>query len=112
MLGGRRHTQDGATDAVDVWVQRATRGLCDEARQRIGNEIRGHYADAIQEALDQGMPKQRAAQTALAPLGNPRKARRGFLNTNLTKHQSWLLNQVITWKGWKRRIYLYFLPLR
>ncbi|HPO16711.1 MAG TPA: hypothetical protein PLI09_24960 [Candidatus Hydrogenedentes bacterium] len=111
MFGRKSYSWDRENDVVTVWIRRATRGLCDEARERVEKEIRGHYADALQEVLDRGEAQSEAERSALVALGSSRKARRGFLKTNLTKRQSWLLNEVITWKGWKRRIYLYFLYL-
>jgi len=98
-------------EAIDAWIAKATRGLCKDAKERIADEVRGHYSDALRQALNSGLPQEESARRALDALGSARKARAGFLQTNLTVRQAWLLGQMTSWSGWKRRVYLYFLYL-
>lgn len=111
MFDGLRSLTWKHADTIEQWVRKATRGLCQEARERIADEIREHYTQALQAALTAGAGHQEAARRALETLGSPRKARAGFLKTNLSVRQAWLLNQMTTWGGWKRRLYLFFLYL-
>jgi len=73
------------------WIETATRGLCDEARNRISAEMRRHVTETAAELVDAGMSDTEAFDAALRQLGNAKAARRGFLRTNLTKSEHSML---------------------
>lgn len=81
---------------LDTWLAIATRGLCDNARERVSAEIRQHVAVAIDDCRARGVQDadalQQAERDAVASLGNPSKARREFKKTHLTKREAALLS--------------------
>lgn len=77
------------------WIAIATRGLCDDARERISTEIRQHIAVAVNDFRGRGahdtdtLPQ--AERDAVASLGSPRRARQQFKKTHLTKNEAGVL---------------------
>ncbi len=76
------------------WLDIATKGLCREAKERIRIEIEAHFKEAFQEQLEKGLTGVNALFAATATLGHPRKARRQFRKTYLTKGQERALEQL------------------
>ncbi|QDU68050.1 hypothetical protein [Engelhardtia mirabilis] len=73
------------------WLEQATHGLSDEARQRVGREIEDHFRSALEAASAEGLDPSLARRRALDALGDPAAAARDFRRTNLTRFQSRLL---------------------
>ena len=68
------------------WYEIATKGLCQDAKDRILAEIEAHYVDGLRELLDAGKTgAEEAHRAAMAALGNPRHARKAFRRAYLTK---------------------------
>ncbi|MBX7258143.1 MAG: permease prefix domain 1-containing protein [Candidatus Hydrogenedentes bacterium] len=72
---------------VNQWVEAATRGLCDEARDRIAADIRRHVCEAMTEYETQGQSPEEALNAAIQQLGDAKNARRGFKRTNLSRFE-------------------------
>ncbi len=71
-----------------AWLKVATKGLSDESRARIREEITDHFHDAIVEGLRANLTEDAAAEQAIEGLGNPKAARRAFHRTYLTRWQA------------------------
>ena len=82
-MGGK-----SGTLTVSEWVDAATRGLADEAKDRIRREVEGHYIDALRHNLESGLSDVAAHRAAVAGLGNVRHARRAFRRVHFTKRQA------------------------
>ncbi len=68
------------------WYEIATKGLCQDAKDRVLAEIEAHYADGLRELLDAGKTgADEAHRAAMAALGNPRHAQKAFRRAYLTK---------------------------
>jgi len=80
-------TRKRDTLTLPEWVDAATRGLADEARERIRQEVEGHYVDALRHNLESGLSAVAAHRAAVAGLGNVRHARRAFRRVYFTKRQ-------------------------
>ncbi|MCC6143154.1 MAG: hypothetical protein IT368_05040 [Candidatus Hydrogenedentes bacterium] len=63
---------------LDEWLHAATRGLCDAAKEKIREEIADHYFATVQDRVSEGVALEEAQLLALASLGSPYHARRGF----------------------------------
>lgn len=70
---------------LSTWLTKATRGLADESRARVREEITEHFRDALEDGVARGLSEAAAAEQAVENLGSPRKARRAFLRTYLTE---------------------------
>jgi len=77
----------------DAWLNAATRGLCDHARERIREELKDHYLDAYDALIEDGITGAEAR--AVSELGSPKKARRRFKKIYLTIMQSDTLSYVL-----------------
>ena len=62
----------------DEWIDVATRGLCEEAAERVSAEILDHFLEARAEAVRTRGSDEEATRTALAKLGDPRTAGRAL----------------------------------
>lgn len=82
---------DGAPSALDAWLENATQGLSNEARERIRVEISDHYESALEAATARGDSAHAARLSAIRSLGDPAEARRSFRRTNLTRFQEALV---------------------
>lgn len=89
------------------WLETATRGLSSQACVQIEIEIGNHYRDCVEEALTQGMNRSAACVKAIAVLGNPRKARRHFLRTELTIRQQRRIETFAKPSPWPPIIFLF-----
>jgi len=72
-----------------VWLHDATRGLGALSRLRIAEEVAAHYDEALESARADGAPDAEAA--AVASLGNPDAARRGFRRVYFSsREEKWI----------------------
>ncbi len=81
------HREHRNTD-LRSWLDTATYGLCDVAKERVANEIREHYAEAVDTELAQGQCEDDAHRIALAALGDTKRAHRAFRRTYLTEKEA------------------------
>jgi len=70
------------------WTDIATRGLSDDARTRVLEEITAHFEDAVDHGTARGLSEEQAARAAVESLGSARSARRAFRRTYLTRWQA------------------------
>lgn len=70
---------------INSWLELATKGLPDEARQRICEEIEDHYWSSADYFEQQGKPAVEAHHDALAELGDVRAARGAFRDAHASK---------------------------
>lgn len=71
-----------------IWLEFATKGICQEGKERIRDEISAHYEDALHDALQQGLTKTEAHLAAMESLGDPRKAGRAFRRSYLSEREA------------------------
>lgn len=77
--------QSHARKIVDTWLKDAAGRLCDEARERVSNEVNEHFLDALETELAHGTEPAEALGRTLASLGQPEAARHGFERVYLTQ---------------------------
>jgi len=70
---------------LDGWLEQATQGFPDEARQRIREEIEDHYLSGVCYYQERGESEEEASQNAIADLGDVRDVRRAFHDTYASK---------------------------
>ncbi len=90
------------TEALDRWLNTATCELCDVAKERVENEIREHYAEAVEAELAQGQCEDDAHRIALTALGDAWKAGSAFRKTYLTSREAKSLLKKARWIRWLR----------
>jgi hypothetical protein len=73
------------------WLETATDGLADSAKERVTREIGTHYAEAVSVHMEAGFSENAAKESALAELGNPEKAARNLKKIHLTQSEAKLL---------------------
>lgn len=78
---------------VSSWLATATKGLSDESKARVHDEIIAHFHDALDEGMRAGLTEEQAVEQAVTSLGSPKAARRAFRRTHLTRHQEATLKQ-------------------
>ena len=71
-----------------AWLKVATKGLSDDSRARIRDEITDHFQQALDDGMRAGLSEDDAAQRAVEGLGSPKSARRAFRRTYLTRWQA------------------------
>lgn len=71
--------------ALEDWLDIATRDLCADARARVCEEVKAHFAAAYDALIASGESADVAASGALASLGSAKKARRKYRQTYITK---------------------------
>ena len=70
------------------WLSVATKGLSDESKNRVHEEITTHFHDATDEGMRLGLSENIAAEQAVESLGSAPTARRAFRRTYLTRSQA------------------------
>ena len=70
-----------------LWLGAATRGLSDDSRHRVEQEISEHFRDAVEERKAAGLSESDARAEALRDLGSHEAARRAFRRAYLTSRQ-------------------------
>jgi hypothetical protein len=78
-----------------AWLQVATKGLSDESRARVREEITDHFHQAVDDGLRAGLTEDRAAEQAVTSLGSPKAARRAFRRTYLTRYQAKIVRDLV-----------------
>ncbi len=97
-----KETSDGPyREEFERWLDTATKSLCAEAKERIGQEIEAHYAEAVDTLREEGMTEQDAHARVLASLGSPRKAARAFRRTHLTEREANRLQRILSQESLK-----------
>ncbi|MBX7258855.1 MAG: hypothetical protein K1Y02_21005 [Candidatus Hydrogenedentes bacterium] len=86
------HTMDTQASCLgnhefEKWIETATRGLCDEARERIAAEIRTHVEETMQGLQAEGITVDNAAAEVLRQLGSPKAACRAPRRANWTARE-------------------------
>jgi hypothetical protein len=84
--GSSRHWLDYTY--LFAWLQVATKGLSDESRARVRQEITDHFHEAIDEGVRAGLTEDASAEQAVEGLGRPQAARRAFRRTYMTHWQA------------------------
>jgi len=79
---------------LQIWLKRATRGLCSDAATQVRREIEDHYLAARDAALEQGAAPAQAEYQALAGLGDAATANDDYLRVLLTKEEAKMLRGV------------------
>jgi hypothetical protein len=94
-LAGARKVSGLACFSLSMWIETATRGLCDDAKARISTEIEAHYTDAFKDATARGLRETAAHLEVIIGLGDPFRARRAFRRTHLTAAEDRLLRGIL-----------------
>lgn len=98
--------EDRRDAELRTWLDRATDGLCDVAKQRIEAEIRGRYAETVAAKIAKGWNEDEAHGAAMAALGSETVARSVFSETYLTAREA---KGLASWA--KSRLWLGFVML-
>jgi len=77
---------------LNDWLDIATSGLSDDAKERIAEEVACHYEDALRDAQGRGLSERAALDEAILSLGHPRAARRQFCEQHLTTREQRLID--------------------
>jgi len=88
-------TAPRSKSSLDAWLTTATRGLCDEARQRVSAEVTRHVEETALGLQAEGLSADAALEEAVRLLGDPKLARRGFRRTELTQREYVFLTRII-----------------
>ncbi len=80
---------------LQTWLDTATRGLCDDAKARITEDVVSHVDEAFDHLLQENYSANAAVQKAVEDLGDPDRARREFMRVHLTEQQSHFLDKTI-----------------
>ena len=82
-LAGKHRVRD-----LPEWLEIATKNLAVPAKERIRAEIDEHYTETVTSHLAEGMSESEANISALAELGDARKAAKRFRKIHMTKFDS------------------------
>lgn len=77
--------------ALDIWLERATRGLSEESAAQVRREIADHYQSARDAVIEAGAAVNMAEQSALSELGEASAANRQYRRVLLTAAEARLL---------------------
>lgn len=88
------HASNGNYDKrrLHAWLDKVTRGLSEDACERIRDDIMSHYQDVYDEARMSGQCISDANEKAYGSLGSARVARRGFRRVYFTTRERERLN--------------------
>jgi len=75
--------------SFEVWLQTATQGLPQNRVSGIRAELRGHYLDAVDDYLLQGLSSQNAHQLALRELGDAQTVCDGLRSVHIHPRDYW-----------------------
>jgi hypothetical protein len=75
-------------ESIEGWLQKATRDLCVEARERIAAEVTAHYEDAVAAGIGRGLHARMAHVCAMDDLGPPGKAQWKYQFAYLTQYEA------------------------
>ncbi len=93
--------------SLEVWLDIATRDLCDAARRRVRAEMEQHFLSAKETGTRQGMDDSSAIAHAIEGLGQAERARRRLNREYLTSRQLGLIGGVT--ETWNMKLRLLFL---
>ena len=97
---------------LDVWLNRAIRGLSKDSADIVRREIQEHFEAAREAALADGMDLQKAEFMAVEALGDPCVANRQYRKVLLTKSEARVLrksnaeSRMICSNGWIKWVLL------
>ncbi len=96
---------------VETWIEAATGGLAESARQRVREEILDHVLEAVDAAAAEGADEESAYERAVAGLGDPDRAGRALRRTNLRPWEAKLVGDLARPQPrWVLALYLAGLP--
>lgn len=96
---------------LEAWLEEATNGLADEARERIRSEIVDHVAESVAERCAAGAAPDEALAAAVEALGDAARARRALRRANLTRSEAKLVGGLATpAPRWVVALYLLGIP--
>lgn len=100
-----------APSLVESWIETATRGLAETARQRVQEEILDHVLEAVEAGMAEGLEPELAVERAVAGLGDPERAGRALRRTNLRPWEAKLVGDLAKPQPrWTLALYLAGLP--
>ncbi|MBX7257929.1 MAG: hypothetical protein K1Y02_16320 [Candidatus Hydrogenedentes bacterium] len=70
-----------------TWFNKAFRGLCKPAAERLQSELEAHYDHVFRQSTDAGKAEMEAHRAGMTALGNAKVARRSFCAKYLTEWQ-------------------------
>ncbi len=79
--------------SLNHWLAIATRGLSNDAKERIAEEVGEHISESVAELLAEGYRPGGAELEALSRLGSPRRARRGYRREYVTQREMMTLQR-------------------
>ena len=79
------------------WLEIATKNLAVPAKERILAEIDEHYTETVTSHLAEGMSESDAKISALAELGDARKAAKRFRKIHMTKWDAGQVKMKVNW---------------
>ena len=97
--------------SLNAWLDIATKGICQEGKERIQGEVSCHYEDALHDSLQQGVTQIQAHIAAMESLGDPRKAAKGFRRSYLTEKEAEWLEHAKDPMSWRFRVGVYWFVL-
>jgi len=96
---------------VEAWLETATAGLAESARQRVREEVLDHVLEAVDAATAAGVEAEPALEGAVAGLGDPRRAGRALRRANLRPWEAKLVGDLgRSQPRWVLALYLAGLP--
>lgn len=101
----------GVHPLVEAWLETATAGLAETARQRVREEILDHVLEAVDAATAAGVDAESAVERAVVGLGDPGRAGRALRRTNLRPWEAKLVGDLARPQPrWVLALYLAGLP--
>jgi len=77
------------------WTDVATKGLSEDSRARVLEEITAHFEDAIEAGMRRCLSEEEAARRAVEDLGSAWRAQLAFRRTYLTRLQASTLGHLV-----------------
>lgn len=77
------------------WTDVATKGLSEDSRARVLEEMTAHFEDAIEAGMRHGLSEEESARRAVEDLGSAWRAQLAFRRTYLTRVQASTLGQLV-----------------
>jgi hypothetical protein len=81
-------------NSLEAWLDIATRGLCDAAKERVRAEVAQHFNSTKETFIRDGLDETSAIVNALESLGNANHARKRFNRFYLTAQQFGLIRAI------------------
>ena len=92
---------------LESWLDTATCGLAKESKLRVREEIESHYHSANEDAVANGVSKERAHREALVSLGDARAANKEYRKVHITAFEkrmlcedAWIGRKVASHRYW------------